>query len=679
MERVFESLNIAVVAVSEVAFLADEPSAQLIIDRMSAAGHKITQRAVVADAVQPIRALLLEHIADAAIDVVIIVAGLQSEATGVALDRFITHPFHGFSDLLRMLAYQEMGSAAMLVDAEAALCKSTIVFVVPAWVPSVKLALDRLLIPQLDYRTKPRNLVMSIPRIGYEETGIDEPVEPPAGSPWIVPRAPGDPPVPAVFPPRATTPIASRASTSMSVAEALPKPSTSVSVSEVLPKAPAPAPVSVSVSQQLPAVNGFSARETTNVGPPPPPPPRARITSTMPTPMPVRPPAKLIPLAALLPLPSDTTPAAPPRSPTLPPENVPSVVVDKELSSPVALKVARPMSSLADLEDEGDDLDELPDSVAEIVNEPPTRDQPRATLPPRRVEQPFDDSPRRIAIPREPRRRGGMIALLFLGVALIAAVGVLTFSVIRNHDRDAQAAGDLHPGLVATREPAPASPPVQEQAPPPAPPPPVETTPPPTEPATPPSEIDMSVPDPTAPPKQPTTTTPTTATNPTATTTPVTPKQPKQPRPPKDPATAPVSDPADVLATAPISKVEDGCDEVSCILGKYAAPCCARFKPPEPDVPPAKPASGLPEKIDRLMVQEALGAVKPAVIACGEQSGVHGTVKLQVKVSPDGKITNVSVVSTPDPALGACAASIVQKAKFPETDDGGSFSYPFVF
>ena len=659
MERVFQSLNIAVVAVSEVAFLADEPSAQLIIDRLSAAGHQITQRAVVADAVQPIRALLLEHIADAAVDVVIMVAGLKSEATGVALDRFVTHPLHGFSDLLRMLAYQEMGSAAMLVDAEAALCKSTIVFVVPAWVPSVKLALDRLLIPQLDYTTKPRNLVMSIPRIGHEDTGVDEPVEPPASSPWIVPRAPGDPPVPAVFPPRATTPIATRKSMSMSIAEALPKPSTSVSVSEVLPKAPAPVPASVSVSQQLPAVNGFAARENTNVGPPPPPPPRARVTSTMPTPMPVRPPAKLIPLAALLPIPTESAPA-------LSPENVPSVVVDKELSSPVATTVARPMSSLADLEDEGDDLDELQDGVAEIVDEPPKREQPAHTLPPRRAEPsvpPFDDSPRRIAIPREPRRRGGLIALLLLGVALIAAVVVLTFSMIRNHDRDAQAAGDPHPDLVATRDPAPVPPPVQDQAPPPAPPQPVETMPPPT----PPSEIDMSAPDPTALAKQPIPTPPTT------------PKVPKAPRPAKDPATAPVSDPADVLATAPINKVEDGCDEVSCILGKYAAPCCARFKPPEPDVPPAKPASGLPEKIDRLMVQEALGVVKPAVIACGEQSGVHGTVKLQVKVSPDGRVTNVSVVSTPDPALGACAASMVQKAKFPETDDGGSFGYPFVF
>jgi outer membrane biosynthesis protein TonB len=48
-------------------------------------------------------------------------------------------------------------------------------------------------------------------------------------------------------------------------------------------------------------------------------------------------------------------------------------------------------------------------------------------------------------------------------------------------------------------------------------------------------------------------------------------------------------------------------------------------------------------------------------------------------VSGGGSVSNVSVETTPDSALGACVAAAVQKASFAKTQNGGSFSYPFVF
>jgi TonB family protein len=64
---------------------------------------------------------------------------------------------------------------------------------------------------------------------------------------------------------------------------------------------------------------------------------------------------------------------------------------------------------------------------------------------------------------------------------------------------------------------------------------------------------------------------------------------------------------------------------------------------------------------------------------CGDKSSAKGMVKVHVKVEPSGKISNVSVSQTPDPALGACVAAAVQKASFPKTSAGGSFAYPFPF
>src|SRR4051812_28407068 len=231
MERVFWSLNIALVAVSEAESIEADAPSQVAIDRLVDAGHMVVQKALIADNVQLIRAKLLEHIADSEVDVVVLITGVTSETAGVALDPLITKPLDGFSDLLRMIAYQELGSSAMLIDAEAAQCKSTFVFLVPGSVSAVKLALEKLLLPQLDYRTKPRNIVMSIPRVGHAGSAIEEPVvevkDPgtqPMPAPWIVPRAPGET-VPQV-PRRVTSQQpAVRKSMSMSVATPLPKAS----------------------------------------------------------------------------------------------------------------------------------------------------------------------------------------------------------------------------------------------------------------------------------------------------------------------------------------------------------------------------------------------------------------------------------------------------------------------
>jgi hypothetical protein len=323
----------------------------------------------------------------------------------------------------------------------------------------------------------------------------------------------------------------------------------------------------------------------------------------------------------------------------------------------------------------------------------PPKDEPRGvivgdedevpTAPARRVaaaSTPPEDEPRRYAEPARRRDRKplllALIGILALGTVTVAGV----IAVSRHDDRTAQAAppepampSPQEPIATTKDEPPAGEPPVANPS--------FGQTPaeaadggvaaaepvavePAQTPPVPPAEIDMGKPDPDAPAM-------------TAGTVPKSP--PRAPRPPKESIEKPAQDPADALANAPVNKTEDGCDEVSCILDKYKQSCCARFKPPEPEPVIEKPASGLPEKLDKLMVQEGIAAVKPAVIACGENNGIHGTVKLQVRVSPSGKPLDVAVALTPDAALGTCVAAAVKLARFAETDEGGTFGYPFVF
>jgi predicted Zn finger-like uncharacterized protein len=130
------------------------------------------------------------------------------------------------------------------------------------------------------------------------------------------------------------------------------------------------------------------------------------------------------------------------------------------------------------------------------------------------------------------------------------------------------------------------------------------------------------------------------------------------------------------------------CDEVSCVLNNYEGACCAKFKKggskPSGGTASggAKPAGGggdLPASLDRSMISEGVAKVKAAVQRCGDKSSAKGTVKVGVKVTPDGSVASVTVKETPDGALGGCVQSAMSRASFKKTQNGGSFSFPFVF
>jgi predicted Zn finger-like uncharacterized protein len=134
-----------------------------------------------------------------------------------------------------------------------------------------------------------------------------------------------------------------------------------------------------------------------------------------------------------------------------------------------------------------------------------------------------------------------------------------------------------------------------------------------------------------------------------------------------------------------------GCDEVSCVLNNYEGSCCAKFrkgggggsKPASGGNTAAKPAAGggadLPDGLDRSMISSGIANVKARVTSCGDKSQAKGKVKVHVKVGGNGAVSVVTVESSPDASLGACVAAAVQKASFSKTQNGGSFSYPFVF
>jgi molybdenum cofactor biosynthesis protein B len=173
-ERELIPVHVAVLTVSDTRTAANDTSGDYIANRLAEAGHRIVARAIVKDSEILIRAQLAQWIADPGVDVVIATGGTgvtPRDVTPEALAPLVTKPIPGFGELFRQLSYAEIGAATIQSRADAALCGTTYVFLLPGSTGGVKLGVDQILVSQLDHRTKPCNFVMLLPRIKNEPTG----------------------------------------------------------------------------------------------------------------------------------------------------------------------------------------------------------------------------------------------------------------------------------------------------------------------------------------------------------------------------------------------------------------------------------------------------------------------------------------------------------------------------
>ncbi len=171
MDPVPTPLQIAIITVSDTRTLETDESGALLMDQLLAAGHLIALRKIVKDDLDLIRSAISFAIDSPEIDVVITTGGTgitQRDVTPEAFLPLVTKAIPGFGELFRWLSYADIGASTIQSRAEAGLCGTTLVFMLPGSTGAVRLALDKILLPQLDSRTKPCNFVELLPRVHSE-------------------------------------------------------------------------------------------------------------------------------------------------------------------------------------------------------------------------------------------------------------------------------------------------------------------------------------------------------------------------------------------------------------------------------------------------------------------------------------------------------------------------------
>ncbi len=117
---------------------------------------------------------------DPAVDVVLVTGGTgvtRRDVTPEAIEPLVTKLIPGFGELFRFLSYAEIGPATIQSRAFAALCGRALVFALPGSTGAVRLALERILLPQLDGRTRPVQLRRAAPAYALSECKVQHQTE----------------------------------------------------------------------------------------------------------------------------------------------------------------------------------------------------------------------------------------------------------------------------------------------------------------------------------------------------------------------------------------------------------------------------------------------------------------------------------------------------------------------
>lgn len=166
--RNFVPLNIAVLVVSDSRTEKTDKSGKLLAQRLADAGHRLHELRIVPDEPDRIGAAVRTWCGDEGVNVVLSTGGTGvtgRDGTPEAIAPLMDKQIDGFGELFRMLSFEDIGTSTIQSRAMAGVSNGTYIFCLPGSSGACAMAWDRIISPQLDYRTRPCNLVELMPRL----------------------------------------------------------------------------------------------------------------------------------------------------------------------------------------------------------------------------------------------------------------------------------------------------------------------------------------------------------------------------------------------------------------------------------------------------------------------------------------------------------------------------------
>ncbi|MFT5780808.1 MAG: molybdenum cofactor biosynthesis protein B [Pseudomonas sp.] len=161
-DAAFAPLNIAVLTVSDTRTEATDTSGQMLIDRLTVAGHNLAARVLLKDDLYKIRAQVATWIAEDSVQVVLITGGTGftgRDSTPEAVACLLDKQVDGFGELFRQISHADIGTSTIQSRALAGLANGTLVCCLPGSTNACRTGWDGILAEQLDASHRPCNFV----------------------------------------------------------------------------------------------------------------------------------------------------------------------------------------------------------------------------------------------------------------------------------------------------------------------------------------------------------------------------------------------------------------------------------------------------------------------------------------------------------------------------------------
>lgn len=144
-----------IITVSDTRTLKTDKSGLLIEEALIEAGHEVIGREMVVDNETKIHDAVEKRMYDEQVDVILTNGGTgisYRDVTIEAVEPLLDKEIPGFGEIFRTLSYYEdIGASAIMSRAIAGVANHTAVFVMPGSSGAVKLAMNKLIIPEISH------------------------------------------------------------------------------------------------------------------------------------------------------------------------------------------------------------------------------------------------------------------------------------------------------------------------------------------------------------------------------------------------------------------------------------------------------------------------------------------------------------------------------------------------
>lgn len=166
--RPFIALRIALMTVSDTRTEVDDKSGATLRALVEDSGHGVAEQCIVPDDKYRIREVVSRWIADPQIPVVLTTGGTGltgRDGTPEAVTPLLDKVIDGFGEMFRLLSYDDIGTSTLQSRTIAGVANGTYIFCLPGSSGACRDGWTKLISHQLDYRTRPCNLVELMPRL----------------------------------------------------------------------------------------------------------------------------------------------------------------------------------------------------------------------------------------------------------------------------------------------------------------------------------------------------------------------------------------------------------------------------------------------------------------------------------------------------------------------------------